>query len=304
MQPTTKDRQTPETEIKSIETTQNREAGQPRDRLLGRVTMPDPLPREETLAPNNRTVLQGDAIYTVVRHRVPQAPGIPGAFGGKRYEASGDHVYVAEVNTVFPTYIKLGLDQNPWIRVRQGMTFRRTFNRLKLQSVDDGMSAGQLGFAETGEVLLYVSTGPLIEDTASDFPGVDESVAFFNSPTDFAAATNVPGPLAPGILTAAGLIPVTSGKTPGFLVISNTDLSNTLYLTKSNSIAQGFPLLPGVSITMPLKSKILSRADTANAINGIYVATAAGTCNYAILLSPWEQDSFDVTSRQSGGMTG
>lgn len=261
-------------------------ASDPRERLAGATAMPAPLARDSALSPRNRTVLEDEAIYHVIRYTVPAA-----GFGPQKtpivvHQVTGTHLYVHDICGGFPIFVRLGADSNPWIRLRPGLTLTRRFNKVSLFTWMAGTNTAEIGGTEA---TLYVSTGELFSD-APPIEGLCGGTWADNRGVATPAGVTLFGGI--GAPEVAGQMP-TTGKIGGVLVLTNTDLSNTLLVKFGLQYGAGYPLLPGQSLTVTLTEKLY------NTISGAFfpsLACAAGTCAYSFILSPYEVDPIDLAN--------
>jgi hypothetical protein len=247
-------------------------------------------------APNFRTILQDDVPYYLIRWSLPVAP----LFTEKTYQITGDHVYCELLTGGNAVYIKLGPVSNPWIRLRQGMTYRRRFGTIRLVSPDEFGFEGVVPSA-----VLYVSTGPLIiGDKQKD--GIDANILAAGPDRGDGGgpllATTVAqsflGPIYGAVYASLGQ-PSSAGANGGALVIKNTDLANTLYISGTGTAGNGFPLLPGETFQATIAGRLTGAGVT---LVAPLVFTLAGTCAYAFILSPYEKDQYQDNAAASGGI--
>jgi hypothetical protein len=293
-----------------VQTRENvRGAIEPRDRLAAKIDMPPSVPTESMLPPTNRTILADQNIYQAVRYVVSTPLGAnatPEDFL-KTFQVSGDHLYVAEVNTMLPVYVKMGRSSNPWIRVQRGMTLRRRFDVITVTiAIDVRVFSQGTPFVGNDDALFYVSTGPLVEDEGSFSDDAVTPVCYAGlvTPGGLGFAQRLFDPI-------AALPPkLTIGKGGGFIQVFNVDTANTLYvwspLSPQGSAANpgGFTLLAGQSLTVPLKGRIYDAGVNDPVHIGWSVGTVGGTCQFVIAVSGLETDVFDATGSRSGGING
>lgn len=214
----------------------------------------------------------------------------------KIFQLYGDHIYIAEVNSSVPVYLQLGSSANPWIRIRQHATYRRAFSQFSIRATEGNIGSNIL----TCDVLLYVSTGPLIIDDRMD-DGLGAGHVSNDTAQDAAMVAGIVGQ-EPWFRQVDGLNishPVTVGKNGGILTLKNTDLSNTLYFGFQG--LTGYPLGPGESISFKLSGRIQSDNLSTGAITRRFqVWTLIGTCAYAYLVSPLDTDTMDINSSLGG----
>ena len=285
---------------------QVRGAIEPRDRLAAKITLPDPVRRESALPLNNRTILRDENIYQVLRYVIPTGDGVGSPDGyTKIFQVSGDHLYVAEINTSRTIYVKLGPVTNPWIRVQRGMTIKRTFDQVRVTTAET------LAFANdpplpNDDAIFYTSRGSLLEDEGSYTESTVTPVAFGGliTPGGLGFPQRLFDPM--GALPAGRL---TVGKVGGYIQVFNVDVANTMSvyspLSPIGSAANmgGFILLPGQSVTIPLKGRVYDAGINDPGHIGWTVATVAGTCQYVVAVSSAETDTFDITGPRAGGLT-
>jgi hypothetical protein len=236
--------------------------------------------------------------YNVVRFMFDPS-GVGVSKSEQAYPIPGDTIFCAEKNGSAPVYLKLGFENNPWINLQRGRTYKRKFNRFKLAVFNDPYFVPSYGGAVTQEpqsivdCTLYVSHGELVGASEED-EGLD-GTAFFG---EFEASTIV-GPLVPDSLSPPSYTRFcTYGKHGGLLTLQNTDLSNRLYLGNSEvsgTRAEGFPLEAGASYTCKLNSRVGGPASGPGdpQARRLLVWTTSGTCKYAVIISPMEMDNTD-----------
>lgn len=267
----------------------------PRERIEAAVNMPQPLPREESLSPRNRTLQQDESIYHALSYKFGSTANDTGE---RVWQVSGDHVYVDELSPDMVGYIRLGESSNPWLRMRQGATYRRKFSKVAVRGgnahFDHNAFAGSTFIGS--QVRLYVSTGPLIEEAG---PLQDGIAGSFMASADGIADTTPRDPFVvyTGVNTFTNpqnLNWLTIGKHGGVLMLKNIDLVNTFYIkTDIPNIVLGFPVGPGETLTAKLVGRLQGYyASEPNRTLKIF--TTAGTCKFAILVSPWEADMLDM----------
>lgn len=252
-----------------------------------------PLAREESLAPKNRTMLQDDGIYHVLKY-TPDFQASALRSNPTVFQVTGDHLYVHDMAGGYPTFVRLGSDSNPWIRLRAGMTIRRSFAKIALFT----WQLTGYGTANVPTATLYVSTGPLIED-ADPIDGLCAGTYADSRGVATTAGVTLFGGLGIGLDTDPKSLP-TTGVLGGILVLTNTDLANTL-LIKFASPGQQYPLLPGQTLTLTLSQR-LYQTSSGGVIIVPLLFTLAGTCTYAFILSPFEIDPTNSMNAYSGAL--
>lgn len=226
------------------------------------------------------------AVYQVIRHYFA-----PGALGQvKIYEASGDHLFISEYQIGNAAYIKVGGARNPWIRLRQGDTIKRSFSRIYIRYSDD---ANLTSSPFLTPVVMYASHGPLIERPVSASYGLKRNALALRN----AVATTTPTLFLEAAMAGFGAsarYAKTTGKAGGFLIVKNTNTAAAILLVgyfAGGSLDMAFPLDPGQSLTFNLDDQIFSATD------GLKIAAAVGTCTFAAFINPWEAD---LTGRDLG----
>lgn len=295
--PTPAEQQAAEEQAVFVQTQQAvRGSIEPRDRLQAKIDMGDPIARESLLPPTNRTILAGDNIYQVIRYSLPDAGGNPEVWL-KSYEVSGDHLYVAEINTPAAVYVKLGQRTNPWIRVQRGMTLHRKFDRVSIWAVDPFLVT-EVSLTKS-DAIFYASQGKLVVDEGSFDQGTVTPVV--GNGTATAVNSRLFDPIYNG---GSGPIPFTVGKSGGYIQVINTDVANTLLITPPNPVGgnTSIPLLAGQSIIFPLKGRVVDALDLASP--RWIVNTPGGPCTFCVVLSSAEMDLFDSDSQRPGGING
>jgi len=262
--------------------------------------MPPSVPTVSLLHPGNRTTPSRDNVYTLIRHSVPEF-----SRDVKSYSVTGDHLFVEEIASTVAIYLRFGGDSNPWIRLRQGVTYKRKFSKFSLFSPDDQANSQPFYQQFQSTCTLYASEGPLVEngDTLAD--------GFGKSPLILSAVATTTPINVVNNLVGYGTFRNTLGRGGGTLIIQNTDLANTLQLIgysdfKPSIVSNpGFSIFPGQNLELKLRGASSDAPAPAGAVvSGFFVATLAGTCTYCVLASSYEADQFEPYGRQSGGLSG
>jgi hypothetical protein len=282
-----------------VQTTQLiRGAIEPRDRLRAKTIMPEPVAHESLLHPKNRTILSDTNIYHLLRYSLKDGGFTFTEQSIKQYVVSGDHLYIAEVNTGAPIYVRLGQISNPWIRIRRGMTLRRTFDTVTFGMWDTTVRILPSQFQD---VIAYASVGPLFEEEGEFDEGVRAPLSAAGSAT--AVLQRLFDPLYTGAPTP-GLF--TLGKTGGYFQVFNTDVANTCRIYSPDTFAlgsAGIPLLPGQALTVPFSQRIMDAVNTLGLVaNRWYIDTPGGTCAYVVFVSNCEMDILDAQGTRPGGI--
>jgi hypothetical protein len=201
----------------------------------------------------SRSLIDFDEKYYAIRFKIPTVGGT-----GKTLErlisVPGNHLFIARLDHQQATYVKLGPDTNPWIRVLRGDVITRNFTRFKIRIADfTGKWPVSTGRQASG--LFYVSNGPLIvrrHMKSGVFP-----LCFAKSKIQVPSGLNSLAALMFG--GTAHFQPMTVGAYGGTLVITNTGTVN-VYLDFNGT--QGppgagpninwFVILPGATFTMDL----------------------------------------------------
>lgn len=207
----------------------------------------------------------------------------------RAFEATGDHLYVARIRGPVQLYVRFSR-QGPAIPVREGMTLARTFSKLFVSSAEESVNDGQRTTA-----LFYVSFGPLIVSRG------DRRYGLSNGGSTQTGSINVGGSAgAQRILDLiSGAFGIsTLGLYGGTLVIRNTDLANTLKVCSGENLATippnpagGFPVLPGESLIWSLDDELGAGPSTLQD-GTLWLATDAGTCQFALFLSRGQRDRY------------
>ena len=212
----------------------------------------------------------------------------------KNFQGVGDHLTVTYVGGALPVYVRLGGDENPFIRMREGLVIKRDTRRLTVRIGNPRANlAGVLAF---GMVEFYTSIGPLMDipphhnGVSREMLAEEFTISGLTAIADLVTAVGGVGTLPQGYAP-------TVGKFGGLIVIKNTDLSNKLYLRQGRTFlvagwagSNGFPISPGESLSLELDDVFL----TANPQQGWSTPTLnvlAGTCKVALLLSSIEVDA-------------
>ena len=203
-------------------------------------------------------------------------------------EETGDHLYVAEINGPDPWYVRIGPHTNPWIRLRQGMNIQREFRSLVF-----AITRNNSGSVDTNTTaILYTSRGSLVEQVLPNRYGA-------RSPLVFAmTVSNTSSP----IFTTIPAHHVTMGKDGGFMMLTNNDVINTIYISYDQLGAfgqslSGTPIYPGQMMVMPLDNPMNS------GIFGWQAVVASGTADMRVILSSGERDLLDPTQLKPTSMS-
>ncbi len=192
------------------------------------------------------------------------------------YNIQGDHIFVSELGQTRAVYIKLDSDRNPWIRVIQGDTITRGFNKFYLRVADSAISTrGAYG-------KLYVSTGPLLtrryKNSGIDLQGV---LTARNITITAAAEVSLLSLLTnqiavPTVGSYGGTILITN-EGPGVLGIEGTFGSGVA----PNAY---YPIYPQSTLTLDLASALMSSDPNGVPVGPGFLAIS-GTCTLAFMIS-------------------
>lgn len=209
----------------------------------------------------------------------------------KPMTAQGDHITVAYLGGSLPLYIRVGSDDNPYIRLREGMVIRRPFRELLVVAGSPPEQNLSMGL-HSGHVVLYTSFGPLLELPPKEY-GLRRA-PFTCQATLVAGLNNLLSTISSAL---DGDYLATVGRHGGTLLIKNIDSINTFEIVgivrSLASSPRGMPIGPGESIPLQLEDVALAGISGApvNALTeglGFYVV--AGTCKIALLLTTDEVD--------------
>lgn len=213
----------------------------------------------------------------------------------KKFSANGDHITVSYVGGGIPVYIRPGPDENPFVRMREGLVIERVFRQITVRIGNPRLNlTGGVGY---GEVEFFTSYGPLLQ-----LPPLEDGITrnFFADEFTVAGAATIRS-LVQQVLPIDQYI-ATAGKHGGLLMIKNTDAGgNTVYLHNGMAFTPagtpfgadlGYPLRPGEEIKLRLRDVFLG----GNVALGyddpqLRLAGGVGTCKVAILLSSVEADA-------------
>lgn len=232
------------------------------------------------------------------------------AHGGpvRRYEHSGDHVFVESIRSAHPIAIRLGVPTNPWMRIREGDVIRRTFSQLALRVVAPTSQAVS-GFESYSEARLLISTGPLLEQRLPKeyglrhgWYGVDQVTVDTNirSVTERIFA-NLPG-------TPDDKL--SFGRGGGTIAVRNRSLAATVFaydktvrdpgFDPSNAIFEGWPIEAGETHIFKLEEQAefgTIGTSTTDPLGKFFLFTRSGTAKVALLISSLEADLGDYFQR-------
>lgn len=239
----------------------------------------------------SRVIQEDTGRYQAIRWSTPTWQTTDDARNFERlFAASGDHLYIAEVNGSDPIQVRLGEAVNPWIRIRPGMTLKRPFTKFSIRPCNTNFSALLSGgggmIRGSTDVLLYVSKGPLVEE-AEPAPGLEQDFATqsgtFTGTVDLRTLfTNSVG---------SQYWPTVGKSRQGILIIKNTGLVTPFFIHSGSAglpAGLGFKLDAGETISFRLNQRLGSPAR-----DGLRLSVAAGVGAYSILISPLEYDTSD-----------
>lgn len=247
---------------------------------------------------SKRSIRTMTGSYQVIKHSIGLGAQFPLQ---KVYETTGDHLYVSEINGANSVWLKIGERANPWIRVVQGDTITRPFNRVTIRSKIEGEEVS--GFQT---VILYSSTGPLINRQPLSY-GLTRGFVTLS-----AALTTTPQRL--GLFLAANPFPardglMSLGKLGGSLHIANRDTIETAFFglgTYSSipSLGQMYPISPRAEKVLNLDDSIRGgniENDTVSP-SELYLASSllAGIDCRLMISNP----DFDTTRRDTDNTSG
>ena len=241
---------------------------------------------------HSRSLREHEALYHLVKYVF--RPGQLSGFGDgslKSYFIGGDTIYCSELNTPLAVYLKIGFT-NPWIRLRQGATYKRKFSKFALRVFADNAGVNNV------EAILYVSHGTFVESSPIQ-EGLSGFALYSSSGSATTTATEIFASAMGG--TATTLSYPTIGKAGGIMILKNIDAANTLYFgTNRTSIGGMFPLSPGETISVKLSGRICGIQLGTAPDRALYVRTVSGTCDYAFIVSPPEEDTLDFDNMRAG----
>lgn len=209
-------------------------------------------------------------------------------------DAVGDTLLLDELVGSEALYVRVGDYGNPWVRMEEGDTLERRFDKVFVTTGAAGDSAiPGIGRAIVEATFLF-SWGPF-KRKANKEHGFRRGFKTFRG-----TATTVESSLFAPIVSLAPGAPIVIGKRGGTLVVKNRDLANTLLLRHGVPGVIGsddyFELLPGQCWTIPLAGRIHTPSDT------LVVACAAGTCDYGFACSAFDVDRADLNQTLMTGI--
>jgi hypothetical protein len=186
-------------------------------------------------------------VYTVIKHTVTLGASTPFE---KEYNATGDHLYVAQIDLGNAVWVKVGNRRNPWIEVMQGDTITRPFTRFWVRCKIEGEEEGSFG-----SCLFYVSSGRLL-DRAPKTYGLRRAPGIINATLSAVSASTLSGLLATQYPARQGLQSV--GRFGGPLYVANMDVTNRIFMGSIlNGIqSAGYPIMPQTSVRFDLDSSM------------------------------------------------
>jgi len=233
------------------------------------------------------------ATYRRLEHSAMVNPASSASTRGldKSFDVDGDTLTIVSMTGGLPLYVRLGVDSNPFIRVRERMILTRPFRRVTFRVgnvVTESAVAGPL----VAKIVALVSHGPLVQ-----FPPKEYGIRRMPIMLYGITATTANTELGNILRKSGGTGWSTLGKGGGTLTITNTDLVGELYLlpltggmgTPASGTRGYGPLKPGQSISLQLEDVITYTADAAD-VGGLVIKTLSGTCTYSLIGTCGEMD--------------
>jgi hypothetical protein len=221
----------------------------------------------------------------------------------KTFAISGDCIFVAENNGGGSVYLRMGYNNNPWIRIQRGAIYRRKFDRFSLKTTNESSEGGDFT-----DVTLYISYGPLVENFRPN-DGLDGGAVYSANAVSITLARSFAYDTI-GQMNKYDSRASSYGKMGGLVVIKNIDSVNRMFIGNSatpglaDGGTSGFPIDAGETFTTKLNSRvggpetIISLSDLAKRY--LLTWTLSGTCKYAYIISPGETDWQDIYNRRAG----
>jgi hypothetical protein len=217
----------------------------------------------------------------------------------KQFSVRGDHVHVHLVRCGAPLYVRLGQDENPWIRVREGMVLTQPFEKFSVRIGNASYLAPDRSAIFCQAVFLS-SYGPLVNYPPKTY-GITRT---FEAQRGLVAPSGGWSSLWEVWAAASGDTNThapTVGKFGGTVLIKNTGLTVPLLVRAGSAFAanttvsaNGWALEAGETLELQLEEPLVySLADPAS---GLLVRGDGGSATFQVLISSAEAD--DVTADQ------
>lgn len=215
----------------------------------------------------------------------------------KQFQVKGDHLTIHQVRSAAPLYVRLGVDENPFIRVRQGTVLKRPFEKVTVRIGNAATLIGQSSARPRME--MFATFGPLVDQAPKEYGIKPGWIAARN-------CTIAPGSGGTGLRTflyATLGTPIdqnhpTVGCGGGTLLIKNTGTQPMLILPYWNFKASvtddmAWEIASGESLALQLEESLF--AD--NGRHDLIVKDTGGGATFQLLLSSSEAD--DVNWEQA-----
>jgi len=217
----------------------------------------------------------------------------------KTFQVRGDHLHIHQVRGGVPLYVRIGQDENPWIRVREGMILTQPFEKFTVRIGNAPYLTPDRSAAYCQAVFLS-SYGPLVTYPPKGY-GVTRS---WEAQRDLVATNGGwqdVWQLWAAAITEDGNRAPTVGRFGGTVMIKNTGLAASLLVRNGRAFspngtvtADGWALEPGETLELQLEESIMhTNADPAG---GLKVQGLGGSATFQVLISSAEAD--DVTLDQ------
>lgn len=222
----------------------------------------------------------------------------------KTFNSRGDHLTVHQVRSAVPLYVRVGPDENPFIRIRQGMVIKRPYEKVTIRVGNARTLVGQ--FAARPRAELLSSFGPLVEQAPKEYGIKPGWIAARNC--TIGAGSGLAS-LRSFIYAALGL-PTdpnypTVGSGGGTLLIENTGAGSMLlspFMAYKASITDDmmWEIRAGASLALQLEESLFGDAGRPD----LWVKDTGAGATFQVLLSSGEADDvlWDQTTAHSPSM--
>jgi len=208
----------------------------------------------------------------------------------KQFQVKGDHLTVHQVRSAVPLYVRLGVDENPFIRVRQGTVLKRPFEKVTVRIGNAASLIGQC--AARPRMEMFATFGPLVDQAPKEYGIKPGWVAVRNCTIGAGSgSTGLRTFLYAALGTPTDPNNPTVGTGGGTLLIKNTGMQPMLLLPQwqykaSVTDDMAWEIAAGESLALQLEESLF--AD--NGRHDLLVKDTGGGATFQLLLSSGEAD--------------
>lgn len=209
-------------------------------------------------------------------------------------DAVGDTLLLDELVGSEALYVRIGEYGNPWVRMEEGDTLTRRFDKVFV-TVGAAGDADLPGLARGPVEATFLNSWGKIKEKGERSDGFRRGFKTFRG-----TATSAESSLFSPLVALAPGAPIVIGKRGGTLIVRNRDLGNTLLLRHGVPGILGaddyFELYPGETWELRLAGRIHTPSDT------IIVACVSGSCKYGFACSGFDVDRADLNQTLMSGI--